>query len=60
MMKNYYYYVEGLHKELFGLDNFGVGVKFPNGTELLPITEEYLSYYYKSATYKGLFNRIIC
>ena len=53
MIKNNYYYVEGLHKELFGVDNFGVGVIFPNGTWVTPITEEYCYYYYKSSTYQG-------
>ena len=54
MIKNNYYYIEGLHKELFGIDNFAVGVRFPNGTPCMPITEQYLFYYYKSTTYKGL------
>jgi hypothetical protein len=45
--------VEGLHKELFGVDNFGVGVILPNGTWSAPISEEYCYYYYKSSTYHG-------
>ena len=53
MIKNNYYYVEGLHKELFGIDNFGIGVIFPNGTYDTPISEEYCYYYYKSSTFEG-------
>ena len=52
-MKNNYYYMEGLHKELFGVDNFAVGVIFPNGTQDLPIREEYCYHYYRSYSYKG-------
>ena len=51
LIKNSYYYVEGLHKELFGTDNFGVGVIFPNGTRNAPIDEKYCYYYYKSSTF---------
>ena len=53
MIKNNYYYMEGLHKELFGVDNFGVGVILPNGTSNTPISEEYCYYYYKSSNFIG-------
>ena len=45
--------MEGVHKELFGIDNFGVGVILPNGTSNTPISEEYCYYYYKSSNFIG-------
>lgn len=53
MIKNNYYYIEGLHKELFGVDNFAVGLIFPNGTTNTPISEQYCYYYYESSTFIG-------
>ena len=64
LIKNNYYYVEGLHKELFGTDNFAVGVIFPNGTRNTPISEKYCYHFFKSSTYHGnlffIFNTCPC
>ena len=53
MIKNHYYYIEAVHKELFGLDDLEVAVKMENGMFIAPISEKYVYHYYKSSS-KGI------
>ena len=49
MIKGQYYYMEAVHKELFGNDVLQVAVRMENGQFIGPIGEEYLYFYYKSS-----------
>lgn len=49
MLKDEYYYMEAVHKELFGSDVLQVAVQMENGQFIGPISEEYLYFYYKSS-----------
>ena len=49
MIKGQYYYMEAVHKELFGNDVLQVAVQMENGQFIGPIGEEYLYFYYKSS-----------
>ena len=49
MIKGQYYYMEAVHKELFGNDVLQVAVRMENGQFIGPIGEKYLYFYYKSS-----------
>ena len=49
MIKGNYYYMEAVHKELFGEDDLEVAVQMQSGKFIGPIEERYLYYYYKSS-----------
>jgi hypothetical protein len=49
MIKGEYYYMETVHKHLFGKDVLKVAVLIENGLFIGPIGERFLYFYYKSS-----------
>ena len=43
--KDKLYFMQGLHKDFYGGDNFRAGVTLPNGAALRPIPQMYLRSY---------------